>query len=105
MAQFDVHRNPSQRQRDAMPYMVNIQSDLLEALPTRLQMPLVRHALVPGAIPRNLCPAVDFEGERLYLLAPQVASFLVRDLGATLGSLSAYASDIVAALDAVISGV
>lgn len=105
MAQFDVYRNPSQRQRDAMPYMVNVQSDLLDGLPTRLMMPLVKPSLVPASVPRNLCPTVDFGGERFHLLAQQAAPFLARDLGKPLGSINSRASDIVAALDAVISGV
>lgn len=105
MAQFDVYRNPSQRQRETMPYMVNVQSDLLDSLPTRLMMPLARPSLVPASIPRSLCPPADFDGERFHLLAQQASPFRTRDLGKPLGSVSGSASDIVAALDAVISGV
>ena len=105
MAQFDVYRNPSPHQREAMPYMVNVQSNLLDGLSTRLMMPLVRPSVVPAFIPQNLCPRADFEGERLHLLAQLVSPFRTRDLGKCLGNVASRASDIVAALDAVISGV
>lgn len=105
MAQFDVYPNPSIHQREAIPYMVNVQSDLLDSLPTRLMMPLARPGLVPTSIPRNLCPPADFGGERFHLLAQMVSSFRTRDLGKPVGAVTGRASDIVAALDAVISGV
>lgn len=105
MAQFDVYRNPSLHQREAIPYMVDVQSDLLDSLPTRLTMPLAVPSLVPASIPLNLCPHVDFDGQRFHLLAQLASPFRTRDLGKSLGSVPGCASDIVAALDAVISGV
>lgn len=104
MSQFDVYRNPSPHQREAMPFVVNIQSDLLDGLATRLAMPLAVPGLVPASIPLNLCPRVDFEGQRFHLLAQLAAPFRTRDLGKSLGALEGCASDIAAALDAVISG-
>ena len=38
--QFDVFENPSPRMRDVYPYVVDIQSDLLSALATRMVVPL-----------------------------------------------------------------
>lgn len=104
MAQFDVYRNPSARQRDVMPYMVEVQSNLLQGLPTRLMMPLGIAALLPSAIPRNLCPRIDFNSERMHLLAHLASPFRATDIGKPLGSVAEHASDIVAALDAVLSG-
>lgn len=105
MAQFDVYRNPSPRQREAMPFMVEVQSNLLSGLPTRMTMPLAVPGLLPSAVPINLCPLIDWEGQRLHLLAHLATPFLTRDLGKSLGSVSERASEIVAALDAVVSGI
>lgn len=104
MAQFDVYRNPSARQREVMPYMVEVQSNLLTGLPTRLMMPLAVPAVLPSAIPRGLCPRLDFGHERTYLLAHLASPFRVSEVGVPLGSVAAHASVIVAALDAVLSG-
>lgn len=40
MAQYDVYANPSSSAATGIPYVVVIQSDLLDALATRLTMPL-----------------------------------------------------------------
>jgi hypothetical protein len=40
MAQYDIFSNPSDSAADDIPYVVVIQSDLLDALATRLTMPL-----------------------------------------------------------------
>ena len=105
MAQFDVYINPSAQQRAAMPFMVVIQSDFLDSLPTRLVMPLAVAGLVPKFIPLYLCPQVEFDGQSLHVLTHLAAAFRTRDLGKPLGSLAAYASDMVAAIDVVNSGV
>lgn len=87
-----------------MPYMVEVQSNLLQGLPTRLMVPLGIPALLPAAIPQNLCPRIDFGQERVYLLAHFASPFRVKEIGSPLGSVAAHASDIVAAMDAVLSG-
>ena len=104
MAQYDVYRNPSATQREAMPYMVDIQSDFLDRLPTRMTMPLVIPGLVPASIPLSLCPRVDFDGQHFHVLAQMMSPFRVRDLGKPIGAVPGSASDIVAAIDTVISG-
>ncbi len=59
MAQWDVYPNPSARSRDAVPFLVVVQSELLSSLPTRLVVPLVRSALAPGNLPARLAPVFD----------------------------------------------
>ncbi len=105
MAQFDVYRNPSVSTREAIPYVVDVQSDLLDGLSSRLTVPLGTATSLPAMPPRNLCPLMEFEGLRLYALPQFAAPFRVRDLGRPLGSLAHQSHHLVAALDAVISGV
>ena len=40
MAQFDVYANPSESAAHGIPYVVVVQSDLLDALATRMTIPL-----------------------------------------------------------------
>ena len=42
MAQFDVYVNPNPESRQSVPFVVDVQSGLIDALPTRLVMPLSR---------------------------------------------------------------
>lgn len=105
MAQFDVYRNPSESARRGMPYVVNIQSDLLNGLQTRLTIPLGIDKSLSGNAPRNLSPVLKFDGQTLFALPQFTVAFRERDLGRSVGSLAEQSSDIVAALDALISGV
>ena len=105
MAQFDVHANPSKHQRSDIPWVVDIQSDLLSALSTRLVLPLATRKNLPTTMPRALCPEVQWAGEGLVALPHMAAPFRTKDLGPVQGSLRSEASALVAAVDAVISGI
>jgi toxin CcdB len=105
MAQFDVYANPVKSQRDDIPWCVDIQSDLLGGLATRLVLPLATRKHMPPLSPRRLCPLVQWEGESFVALPQLTAPFRVKDLGAAHGNLRSHANDLVAAVDAVMSGV
>lgn len=105
MAQWDVYRNPSPRSSDRLPFLVVVQSDLLDALPTRLVMPLARSEVPTAGLPERLAPSFVVEGERLVLKAHEVGSVLARDLRRPVRSLRAESHRLVDALDAVISGI
>jgi toxin CcdB len=104
MAQWDVYPNPSARLRDEMPYLVDLQSNLLDALPTRLVAPLVRSRLAPDGLPHALCPSFNIDGVTLVLLPHEAGPIEARHLRRRNSSLRARAHDIVGALDAVVSG-
>ncbi|MGH8711698.1 MAG: CcdB family protein, partial [Burkholderiales bacterium] len=42
MAQFDVYRNANPATRARIPYLLDVQSDLLEPLTTRVVVPLCK---------------------------------------------------------------
>ena len=49
MTQFDVHINPNPATRKAIPYLLDVQADLLDTLATRVIVPLPLAALgIPG---------------------------------------------------------
>lgn len=103
MAQFDVYPNPSPRSREWVPYVVDVQCDLLSALRTRLVMPLTRVGVAQA--PRRLAPVFVIDGERL-ALQPQTATGMdARLLKKPVASLLAHSGEIRDALDAVVSGV
>ncbi len=105
MAQYDVYRNPAAASREAIPYLVDVQSDLLSGLPTRLTFPLGRAAMLPSAGPGALCPTVHVDGLTLRVLPHLAGAFRVKDLGKPVGSLTGQASEFVVSMDAVLSGV
>jgi toxin CcdB len=103
MAQYDVYANPSVASRDAVPYVVDVQSGLLAQFSTRLTMPLLRR---PAArLPGRLAPRLQVNGEDLVLYPHQAAVVETRLLKKRVASLATHAAQIVDALDTVISGV
>ena len=104
MAQWDVYPNPSPRQRGEVPYLVVLQSDLLEVLVTRLVAPLVRPLPGRAALPERLSPRFEVQGEPVLLLPQEAGPIAARMLKDPVGSLRPQSHRIVDALDAVISG-
>ncbi len=105
MAQYDVYPNPSARSREWVPYVVDVQSNLLSALPTRLVMPLTRTAVAVQPPPRRLAPLFTVAGERLALQPQASAGLDARWLRDPVASLAAHAGEIRDAMDVVLSGI
>ena len=104
MPQFTVHRNKSPRTKGTFPYLVDVQSELLDQLQTRVVIPLTR---APG-LARNplshLTPTLTFDGEAYLLMTPQLAGVARTELGPPAGSLAAERHAIVAAMDFLVAG-
>ena len=104
VAKFDVYENPQPASRDSVPYVVDVQSALIDQLPSRLVMPLSRTGAGQGRWPPNLCPVFEIAGESLALVPHLAAPVAARLLRHPVASVSHRASDISAAMDAVLSG-
>jgi toxin CcdB len=105
MAQYDVYPNPSPASREVVPFVVDVQSDLLSDLRTRLVMPLTRVGVALKHPPRRLTPQFTVQGERLALSPFQAAGLDARLLRKPVASLAVHAGEIRDALDAVVSGI
>jgi toxin CcdB len=104
MAQYDVCPNPSSSAAEGIPFVVVIQSDLLNALSTRLTMPLALLD-VANKVPAVLCPVIMVKGRRLHALAHYAAPLPAKDLQRPVDNVAAQASALVSAMDAVLSGI
>jgi toxin CcdB len=105
MAQFDVYENPSTTTRKAFPYIVDIQSVAIEDISTRIVVPLARLKNFNHQVMKRLTPEIEYEGEALLLLVPQIASIPAKYLKDPIGSLNHFRDEIVAALDFAITGI
>lgn len=104
MAQWDVYPNPSAQSRSDIPYLVDLQSDLLASLGSRLVAPLARSRVPVDGLPRRLCPRFTIEGETLMLMPQEAGPVGARRLKDPVLSLRHRAHEITDALDAVLSG-
>lgn len=105
MAQFDFYPNPNPRSRRFVPWVIDVQSELIDPLNTRLVMPLSRVGVHQTQLPVRLCPVLQVQGESLVLMPHLAAPVMVRQLEQPAGSLASVAADITAAMDAVSSGI
>ena len=105
MAQYDIHRNPDARTRGAMPYVLELQADLLSDLDTRVVAPLVVASLYKGAVPR-LNPSLIVEGVAHVLLSQQLAAIPKRVLtGPPVINVADKSYEITAAVDFLVTGI
>ncbi len=87
MAQFDVYENSDRHSRERIPYYLDVQSDLLESIVTRVVVPLIvkEHISHPVDI---LNPAVRVGDENLYLSSAQLCSVHKSCLGKRVANIT-----------------
>lgn len=103
--QFDVFENPSPRMRDVYPYVIDVQSDLLSALATRMVVPLATTSLSTSELPHRLCPSITLEGKSLMLVPFEAAPLDKKLLRTEVASVRDRSHEIIAAMDSVLSGI
>jgi toxin CcdB len=104
MAQFSLHRNLNPSTRAAIPYLLDIQNDLLHELGTRVVIPVFRRT-EPDVQPiTRLTPEIEWQGDKYIVMTPQLAGISVKELGPIESDLSRCRQEIVAAMDLLVSG-
>lgn len=99
MAQFDVYKNPSRTSKKFFPYLVDIQSPYISELATRMVIPLGLASHFGNIAMKGLTPEFNFEGEKLFLLTPQMSSIPINQLKEPVGSLIHFREQIINAID------
>lgn len=104
MAQFTVYRNKNPRSRAAVPFLLNVQSDLLEEMHSRVVIPLTKAGALTRKPVAHLMPLLEFQGETYVLMTPHLAAISRDDLGPPAGSLVERRDMIISAMDFLLSG-
>ena len=103
MAQLDVYENPNPATQEEIPYLLDVQTSLLEGLASRVVVPLVK-ASAMGKAAQHLNPRFTVGQTEVIMSAAEVAGIPTRLLGQKVGSLADRRSEIIAALDFLFSG-
>ena len=106
MARFDVYANPG-RHADTTPYLLDVQSDLLEDLESRMVIPLRRLRHFPKvALSTRLTPVFLIDGEECLLETPKMGAVAQRVLKSPVTSLAQAQEQeqVTAALDFLFQG-
>lgn len=105
MAQFDVCRNKGAL-RDAIPFVVVVQSSLFDGYRRRVVVPLVRRSALPATVTSagsRLNPVFEVEGVQVVLHPLDTVSVAVDQLGAVVRSLADQGQAIAGALDELLT--
>ena len=104
MARFDVYPNPGTH-ATTTPYLLDVQSDLLDGLDTRMVIPLRSLKTFPNVkLSNRLTPVLTVQGEELLLETPKMGVVPQRVLKTPVTSLAGEQAQISAALDFLFQG-
>ena len=104
MAAFTVYANPDSKSQKAIPFLLDIQNDLLSALETRVVVPLYLKKGTRTPPISRLTPLLTFQNKMLVAMVPELAGVAKRHLGAPIGTLVEARPEMVAALYLLITG-
>ena len=105
MAQFDVYRNAGPATRARIPYLLDVQSELLDRLATRIVVPLCKPDVLSGKPAERLSPAFEVEGRKVLMLTPELAGVPRKSLGERIANLAHERRAIIGALDIAFTGI
>lgn len=98
MARFDLYRP-----RRGPGYLMDIQSNWLEHLPSRVVVPLLPPTAALPVI-RDLTPVFHVAEEEVAMMTHYLTAIPRRELGRAVGSLAAQQDEITRALDMLTTG-
>ena len=104
MAQFTVYRNTNPRTKKAIPFLLDVQHDLMEHLATRVVVPLARQAVVRNKPVRHLNPVVEVDGQSVVMLTQEMAGVRKQILGEAVADLADRRVEILGAIGFLVTG-
>lgn len=105
MAQFDVHRNTG-KHREAIPFVVVVQSSLFDTYRRRVVIPLVRRSNLDSSsafVDSSLNPVFTVKGMKVVLHPLEIVSIATEQLGEKVATLAQEGSRITGAMDELLT--
>jgi toxin CcdB len=105
MAQFDVHRNIG-KQREAIPFVVVVQSSLYDSYRRRVVVPLVRRSSLGRSatfVDSPFNPVFTVKGIKVVLHPLEIVSVATEQLGEKVASLAQEGDCISGAMDELLT--
>ncbi|ADO48598.1 CcdB family protein [[Enterobacter] lignolyticus] len=106
LKQFNVYRNPSPATSKIWPYYIIIQNDCYEDLTTRTIVPLMQNRSL-SLWHRHIAPKINIEFDTWVLYAPMITNLNILKINHNdfVCNLKSARHDVVAAVDALITGI
>jgi toxin CcdB len=102
---FDVYPNPSRTSSRTIPYLLVVQSDLLDEMDTCVVLPLARADAARHAAGERLNPRLRIEEEDVVVLTQLIAAVPMASLRSRASHLDTGHDTILRALDFFFSGI
>jgi len=102
MAQFDVHRNIG-KNREAIPFVVLVQSSLFDSYRRRVVVPLVRKSSLAAISDARFNPAFKINSIAVVLHPLEIVSIPIERLGKLVESIAPEGNRIMDALDELLT--
>jgi len=100
MAKFDVYKNENPHTNEKVPYLLDVQNDILKSLNTRVVIPLSRSNINF----KGLTKEFTINDEKVYMLTSQMGSIFISKLIEKVCSLESQKEDIKNSIDFLIYG-
>jgi len=105
MLQYPLYKNENKSSKKIYPFFVDVQSDLLEDLNSRVVIPLSLNKATNNTNAKSLCPVFEIEGKNYILLTHQMTSVPFSLLKKKAGSLEKHRYEILGAIDILLTGI
>lgn len=102
--QFTVYRNQDPASRRRVPFLLDVQSDLIGQMTTCVVVPLITPGRAEVAVAR-LMPMLEVDGRQWVMDTPLLAGVPRKALGKPVADVSSQRGAIMAALDMLVSGI
>ena len=104
MSQFTVYANADSASRKQIPYLLDVQSNLIDTAGSRVVVPLITPERAGGVIER-LMPRLMVEDKRMVMDTTQIMGIPLHMLGKRIADVAHERSAILAAIDMLTHGI
>ena len=104
MAQFTIYANANAQTKQLYPYLLELQSNLLNELATCVVAPLTLLSQHSQLAITRLTPVISVAGEDYLVQTVQLSAIARKQLGKAVSDASANNHEIIAAIDFLIYG-
>ncbi|NND64393.1 MAG: CcdB family protein [Gammaproteobacteria bacterium] len=103
MAQFDVFKNQNPDTKKFYPLLLDMQSDLLGDLNTRIVAPMTTDTNITEPISK-ICPLTTVRNKAYWILPQEMAAVSIATLGDRVANLAAQRNELTSAIDLIFTG-
>ena len=105
MTQFSIYQNKNSQSKKEFPLLLEIQTNLLDSLQTTVVVPLKKFETNKNKVLTQLTPTFTIEGVDYLMLTPQLAGIQRKELGKTVTNIEYARTEILNALDFLLTGI